>query len=179
MPEWLGKLFDWLKTPAHYFLPVLAASAFGLFAPLPLLEFLGIDFWRIEGKAYLGSAFVISGAVVACHYGAVPLRWLLEKYRLLRSLRATHARLESLTPEEQERLAGYLKENTRTQKFWLEDGVVAGLAHANIIYAAVSQADRDAFPFNIRPWVWDYLQKNPHLVGVKAFNVHKRPNSKS
>lgn len=146
---------------------MLIASGFGLFAPLSFLEFLGISTWRIEGKAYLGSFFIISAAVVVCHYGAIPVRWLWEKYLGVCTVWTLHARLKSLTPDEQERLARYLKENTRTQKFSVEDGTVAGLVHAKIIYRAVSAADYYAVPFNIRPRIWKYLKKNPHLVGIK------------
>jgi hypothetical protein len=175
MIQWIKYILDWLRTPAHYFLPVFAASCFALFAPLKVLEFLGVAFWRIEGKPYLGSAFVISTAVVFCHYSSKLIAWSLNQYHMFLSTRAAHARLKNLTPKEKMLLAGYLKEDTRTQKFWVENGVVAGLQHANIIYPAVSQADGDHFPFNIRPWVWDYLKKNPHLVGIKHDQTSKKP----
>lgn len=157
---------EWLKTPAHYFLPLLAASFFGLFAPLDLMKFIGIEVWRAEGKPYLGSVFVVSLSIVVCFYASEAIKWLIDKYRKYLSIRSAQTRLKSLTPEEQKRLAGYLKDNTRTQQFGVEDGVMFGLAEADIIYPAISQANGDDFPFNIRPWAWEYLNKNPHLVGV-------------
>jgi len=76
MFDWLKYALDWLKTPVHYFLPLLATSIFGLFAPLDLMKSLGIDFWRAEGKPYLGSIFVISLAIVGCHYASQIIKWL-------------------------------------------------------------------------------------------------------
>jgi len=178
MSQWIKNIIEWLRTPGNYFLPVFAASGFVLFAPLQLLKALGIDFWRMEGKPYLGSAFVISAAFVICHYSSISITWGVNKYHMLIAKRAAHARLKDLTPKEKALLAGYLKENTRTQKFWVEDGVVAGLKHANIIYPAVSQADGDHFPFNIRPWVWDYLKKNPHLIGINTRIKHDQSPKK-
>ncbi len=170
--NWLKYALEWLKTPANYFLPILVFSGFGVFAPENLLDTLGIGFWGEQGKPYLGSAFIISASIIGCHYLAVVVEWIRSKYGKFRSIRAAHARLENLTPQEQELLSGYLKENTRTQQFWIKDGVVAGLVHANIIYAAVHQANEDRFPFNIRPWVWDYLKKHPHFVEINH-NIKK------
>ncbi len=173
MWDWLKHFFDWSKVPSYYFLALTIASGFGLFAPHHLLESLGLTFWREEGKFYSGTAFLLSASVASCAYGAILVQWLTKQYHMLSSQWAAQRRLKSLTPKEQELLSGYLKENTRTQELRIEDGIVAGLAHANIIYAAVSQADRYAFPFNIRPWIWDYLKKNPHLVGIESEVKHK------
>lgn len=173
--NWLKLALEWLKTPANYFFPVLVFSGFGLFAPLHLLETLGIEFWRIEGKPYLGSAFIISASIIFCHYLTVITKWGWQKYNVFRSIRAAQTRLKNLTPQEQELLSGYLKEETRTQHFWVEDGIVAGLQHANIIYPAVNQANGNRYPFNIRPWAWDYLHKNPHFIKINHDKNLKKP----
>ena len=138
-----------------------------LFAPFHLLESLGITCWRVQGKPYLGSIFVISLAVVGCHCVAVTAHFAANKYRVLLSRRAAKARLKCLTSEEQNLLAPYLEENTRVQKFSLRNGVVAGLQDAYIIYPAVPQADGYEFPFAIEPWVWKYLKKNPPCWGER------------
>ena len=123
-PDWLKYIFGWLKIPANYFLPILVASAFGLFASDDLLRFLGIAGWRIEGKPYLGSVFIISAAIVGCHSGALVVQWLVPKYKYALIVWGTHKRLKRLTGEEQQLLAGYLKKETRVRNFQMDNGVV-------------------------------------------------------
>src|SRR4030042_3157025 len=105
MIQWIKNIIEWLRTPGNFFLPVFAASGFSLFAPLQLLKTLGIDFWRTEGKHYLGSAFVISAAFVICHYGSISTAWGVDNYHMLIAKRATHTRLKNLTPKEKTLLA--------------------------------------------------------------------------
>ncbi|MBL6987469.1 MAG: superinfection exclusion B family protein [Methylobacter sp.] len=175
MLDWLKHALEWLKTPGYYFLPLLAVSAFGLFAPPDILDQLGITQWRTDGKFYLGSVFVISFAIVAVHYGSQVIQWLSGKYRVFLSHRAAHARLKSLTAEEKEFLSGYLKEETRIQRHFVHSAVAAVLMRDNIIYAAVDEGLFDNFPFTITSWAWEYLHKNPHLVGIKAVTHVNNP----
>ena len=167
MLDWITKhALEWLKTPAHYFLPLLAASFFGLFAPLDLMKSLGIEAWRTEGKFYIGSVFVISLAVVGCHYISEIIKWVINKYSMFLSLWSAKARLKSLTREEKEFLSRYIKEESRVQGHWRNSPIAAVLRADGIIYVAVEQGLVDNFPFTIAPWAWKYLHKNPHLVGI-------------
>ncbi|MBU2802589.1 hypothetical protein HFV02_10085, partial [Acidithiobacillus caldus] len=44
-------------------------------------------------------------------------------------------------------------------------GVVGGLVAEEIIYRSSSMGQFGAyFSYNIQPWAWDYLRKNPHLI---------------
>ncbi len=166
MIEWLKPALEWLQTPAKYFLPLFVASSFGLFAPLDMLNFLGIESWCTEYKFYLGCVFVFSAAVVGCHFGAEIVRWLVKWYEILILRRKAEARLKVLTIEEQRVLAQYLKGNTRTQHFHIDDGIVRGLVESKILYAALREGDIYKFPINMQPWAWAYLKKHPNLVGV-------------
>jgi len=113
MLDWLKHALEWLKTPGYYFLPLLAVSAFGLFAPLDILDQLGITQWRTDGKFYLGSLFVISFAIVFCHYFIMFITWVLKWNNFYRHLRVGHARLKSLTADEQNILRTYLEKRVR------------------------------------------------------------------
>ena len=175
MFDWIKHALEWLKTPALYFLPLLAASTFGLFAPLDMLEFLGIAFWRSEGKPYLGSVFVLSVAVTGVHYCAYVVHWLVEKYRKLLSRRAAQARLKCLTAEEKEFLAWYLDNDSRSHKCWVHNSIASVLHAEQILYIAVEKGPTDAFPFSIYPWVWDHLKKNRHLVQTKGTTNGAKP----
>lgn len=166
MFEWLKPALEWLKTPAHYFLPLLAASFFGLFAPLELLEFLGIAFWRVEGKPYLGSIFVVSVAITGIHYSARIVNWLVGEYREILLLRAAQSRLKSLSAEEKKFLSWYLQNDSHVQTCWVHNSVAATLRSEGIVYVAVEKGMTDKFPFTIQPWAWKYLKKHQHLVAV-------------
>jgi len=164
MELWFLKVISILKTPANYFLPVLTASSFGLFAPERLIHYLGIMQWREELKVYLGSAFVISLCVVVFHYSAVFMLFCIKKYRVRLATKAQIACLESLTFQEKEILAGYFYKKTRTQNLWAGNGVVTGLVERGILYPAATEGFFDSYPFNISPWVWEYFNKNPRMV---------------
>jgi len=166
--EFFKHALEWLKIPAKYFLPVLAASSFGLFAPLDLMKYLGIEFWRTELKPYFGSAFIISFAIVICQYGTEIFQLAVKEYRKFRSRRTAHARLENLTPEENRFLSGYLKDESRVQRCWRYSSVAAVLMDEGVIYIAVDQGIGDHFPFTISPWAWEYLHKHPHLVSIEG-----------
>lgn len=167
MLEWLRPALDWLKTPAKYFLPLLLASAFGLFAPLDAMEFLGIAFWRAEGKPYLGSIFIISLAVTGTHYAAEIVEWLSNKYRKLLALRAAQSSFKYLTPEEKEFLSWYLQNNSVTRPCWIHNTTAAVLRTKGILFVAVEQGPTENFPFTIYPWAWEYLKRHQHLVLVE------------
>lgn len=179
MMGWLTKhALEWLKTPAHYFLPLLAASFFGLFAPLDLLEFLGIAFWRSEGKSYLGAVFVLSAAITGIHYAAAIVHWLVNEYREFRTLRAAQFRLKSLSVEEKNFLSWYLQNDSHVQSCWVHDSTAATLRSEGIIYVAyvaVEKGMTDNFPFTIQPWAWKYLKKNQHLVSVGGNDIGSKP----
>lgn len=176
MFDWLAKhALEWLKTPAHYFLPLLAASFFGLFAPLDFLEFLGIAFWRAEGKPYLGSVFVVSVAVTGAHYAASIVHWLVGKYRVFLSVRAAQARLNCLSSDEKNFLARYLQNDSHVQSCWIHNSIAAVLRTEGIIYVAVEQGMTDSFPFTIYPWAWKYLKKNHHLLVVEGVKRDAKP----
>ncbi len=165
-PDWLKYIFGWLKIPANYFLPILVASAFGLFASDDLLQFIGIAVWRTDGKPYLGSVFIVSLAIVGCHFGTLVVQWLVAKYEYALGILRARKSLKCLSTEEQKVLARYLRGKTRTQLFHIDDGVVRGLVASKILYAALTQGDIYKFPINMQPWAWAYLNKHPELVGV-------------
>lgn len=174
--DWLTKYaLEWLKTPAHYFLPLLAASFFGLFAPLDLLEFLGIAFWRTEGKPYLGTVFVISVAITGIHYSASIVHWLVNEYRELLKLRAAQSRLKFLSVDEKKFLAWYLQNESHVQPCWVHDSIAATLRSEGIVYVAVEKGMTDSFPFTIQPWAWKYLKKHQHLVSANVVDRGAKP----
>lgn len=176
MTDWLKHALEWLKTSPRYFFPVAVASAAILFLPEGFIKPLGLLSLRIESQAYLGAAFLFSSCVIVCDGFLRFVAWARGKYGKRVALRDAIRRLEKLTPKEQELLRLYLEEQTRTQKFNMESGVVAGLVQANILCPAVRQASMYEFPFNIQPWAWDYLNAHPEVVGYKVPQKKPQPS---
>lgn len=174
MTEWLKHALEWLKTSPRYFFPVAVASAAVLFLPEGAIKPLGLTQVRIDYQAYFGAAFLLSFCIIVCD-GLVELfTWGHGKYDGRKALNNAIHRLEHLTPQEQEMLGLYLKDKTRTQEFSMENGVVAGLVQANILYPAVQQASIYEFPFNIQPWAWKHLNAHPELVGFDPVSQPRR-----
>ncbi|MFS0672053.1 super-infection exclusion protein B [Ornithinibacillus sp. 179-J 7C1 HS] len=74
-------------------------------------------------------------------------------------------RLKDLTPEEKAILSFYIIKNTRSQKLNYTNGAVRELEYWKIIYRSSELGNmRSGFSYNIQPWAWEYLKKNPHLV---------------
>jgi hypothetical protein len=122
----------------------------------------------------LGIAFLVSVSVIACDlilklFG-VTAGW----YRKHRALSNCKSRLKHLTSKEKTVLRRYLKEETRTQLFDCEDGVVSGLVAAGILYPAVKVADIFKFPINMEFLVWKYLRSHPELVDVGVKSKHEQ-----
>lgn len=74
--------------------------------------------------------------------------------------------LNNLTNDEFKILSSYIKQNTKTQYLRMEDGVVNGLVQAHIIYRSSNLGDsvKHTWPYNVQPWVWDYLYKHPEIL---------------
>jgi len=73
--------------------------------------------------------------------------------------------LHDLTIEEKELLAEYIDNNTRTTSIKYSNGVAKELESSMVIRRASNMAHyHDVFPYNIQPWAWEYLSKNPELL---------------
>ena len=83
----------------------------------------------------------------------------------LRKVYLWKKRLRDLTPKEKQILSAYLAEDTRTQNLHINDGIVRGLEREKILIRVSGLSiEHTAFPYNIQPWVWNFLRKNPHLL---------------
>ena len=109
----------------------------------------------IAGAALLGLVGIVADV------GAfIRLKWLSRKLGNLRE-----ARLHDLTPAEKQILCGYILANQRTQYFHMEDGVPMGLVSEKILFVSTTMGSvLHGFAFNIQPWAWEYLSKNPDLI---------------
>ena len=73
--------------------------------------------------------------------------------------------LKSLSGKEKEILRSYINENTKTRYFNMSDGVINGLVTQDILSLPSRLSRRGyVFAYNIKPWAWEYLKENKHLL---------------
>ena len=74
--------------------------------------------------------------------------------------------LENLSKDEKELLREYIDNDTKTRNFSYRNGVAMGLKSCNILFISsnLSRGPRLMFPFNIQPWAWEMLKRNPKYL---------------
>jgi hypothetical protein len=151
-------LMKWLDPKAVAFLGLCALVV--LLLPETWAGWLGFSGFRRVHRVWFGGAVV--GSVVYLFLGG--LRAGYRRFLEYREDRQIRQRLHKLTPYEKAVLRGYIVGQTRTQYFGVTDGIVAGLVAEGILFRPGAMGSPDRFPFNIYPWVWDYLNEHPELL---------------
>ncbi len=122
---------------------------------------------RLSRRNFLYSALA---ARRLCHLGG---RWfsakvrysLFSKRKAQQSLRAKQESLRNLTPDEKAYLVPYIRDQSNTQYFQLEDGISNGLVAKQILYRAANIGSlMTGWAFNLQPWVREYLAANPDVL---------------
>ena len=143
-----------------------------LFMPPQFLEQLGLTALVKEHRTYIGSALLISLALLLAHLlvGVWTLAKLAytkrqDKRKSAELKKVKLDMLSKLTAEEKGYLVPYIIEGQNTQYFSMEDGVVGGLTAKNILYRASNISARwTTFAFNMQPWAREHLEQNPQLL---------------
>jgi hypothetical protein len=157
---------EWLKISSVHLLAIAFSVGVLLFAPVEFLDLIGVTRFVNGFRMWIGFAFLISAALLLARAGASVFRDATLRVRQRWILKRRQRRLHQLTPSEKRALAGYIADDTRTQYFQLEDGVIQGLAAECVIARAASVGSIiSGFAYNIQPWAWDYLKLHPQLLG--------------
>jgi hypothetical protein len=162
-----SKIFDWIKLSSRQVLAAAIATALFLFLPDHLAKALGLAGIRELLRPVAGAILLISIGVLIAHAAWTFGGWLRAQLHRASIRRRAIRRLNDLTIAEQEFLKPYLLDDTRSRVASVSDGVARELRQEGILRVS-SQISTilDRFPYNIQPWAWDYLIKNPHLVDV-------------
>ena len=74
--------------------------------------------------------------------------------------------LSNLSKDEKRILKEYIDKDTKTNYYSKFDGVVGGLEKSKVLYVSsnLGQGPGAMFPFNIQPWAWEMLKKNPKYL---------------
>ena len=158
---------DWVKLSPRYLLPICIFTGFVVFAPPNVLSFFGLTEFVSTYRAYFGSAFLLSAALVASSACIAFYGWLKRKHRERATREYRHRRLRQLTEDEKAILRGYIEDQTRTQNLSMSDGRVGQLVREKILIRSSSLGTfADFFAFNIQPWAWEYLNEHPELLNL-------------
>ena len=160
-----SKVVDWIKLSPRHYVAVALASAVLLFLPDSPLTTIGLDHFRATYRGWIGAAFLLSLALLVSHPLAVLWGQVTSWWSDRQLIRHGLQRLRQLTPSEKRILRQYIGENTRSQTLNFMDGVVNGLVQAGILYQSSNVGTMDGdFAYNVQPWAWEQLQKNPSLL---------------
>jgi len=160
----ITKILDGIKLPTRYLFSIAVATGFVLFAPIATLNQLGLTATVNQFRGYIGGIFILAASLVSTSWLIAVYQSLSLRAKAQKNIKRLQERLHKLTPDEAAELFKFINEQTRTQYFSITDGVIGGLEAENIIYKSNNVGDLDAWAYNIQPWAWDYLNKNPQLL---------------
>jgi len=183
----LSKLVDWIKLSPKYLLPISLVCGFLLLANELLLEKFGLKELVGNLRPWIGIIFLLTTSLIAVDVMYLVAGWIKLAYTNSRKMKFRLNRLKKLTTEEKDILLGYIIQNTRTQFFPINDGVVRGLESESIIYQSSNVGDVDSWSFNVQPWAWQMVKKHFNEIfseeEVNEFNsdtsVAKRSRQRS
>jgi hypothetical protein len=156
----ITKLIDIRKLPPHVWAGVALASAFVLFCPDDLAARLGADGLRAAHRPLLGGALVVCSTVLA----SMMLGWAWQTTVSTLQIRKAMRDLHRLPPDQKRVLRLYIERDVSTGHFELQDGVARGLEAQGLIFRASDTGNvLTGFPFNIQPWVREYLKTHPEV----------------
>jgi hypothetical protein len=166
----VGKLIDWVKSPATTAVGVLGSLFFlyGIprFFPTEAKPMAPYRMWAVCVLTVSLAGFVVSS--VRRIIEVARARWVNRKRREDRK-----RVLYSLTPEQQFILALYLQEQSTTQYFAYDHGVVHSLINSEILYVTTPFVTHGQMSFTMPLEVYEFLSRNPVLL------ARRRPPSAS
>ncbi len=163
-----SKIVDWIKLSPKYLFAIAIITGFLLFAPTGILSRLGLASITSHYRAFIGVLFLISSILFLVHPLATFFELISTRVMTKMLVRDQQKDLSELTESEKEILRGYIYNKTQSQNLSPLDGVTAGLEAKRIIYRAANIGQIHQFPYNIQPWAWKYLNKNPELLASSS-----------
>ena len=110
--------------------------------------------------------------VLICSFAGL-LTYPIEKSWKLAALRFSEKResarrisvLRALTKEERKALQAYTQRGTRTARWNIDSGVIAGLVSRDVLWRSQKYGSQiGGFAFNISDWAWNYLAEHPECI---------------
>jgi hypothetical protein len=159
------QVFDWLKLSGKQAFILCLITSIMLFSGDELLTNLGLVKAKESLQLWIGLVWLVSISILLAEIIYPACKWVSQKIKTSMNLKRYQKRLHELTIDEKELLSEYIDRNTRTTSIKYSNGVAKELESAMVIRRASNMAHHyDVFPYNIQPWAWEYLTKNPELL---------------
>jgi hypothetical protein len=159
------QVFDWLKLSGKQAFILCVITSIMLFTGDELLSKLALVEAKKSLQIWIGLVWLMSVSILLAEIIFPTFKWILQKIKRHFNLKEYQQRLHDLTIEEKELLSEYIDKNTRTTSIEYSNGVAKELESAMVIRRASNLSHyHNMFPYNIQPWAWDYLTKNPQLL---------------
>jgi len=123
----ISKVISIFKLPVKVNASILLVSGVLLFAPTSFISKLGLAFFKGKSNLYIGIIFLSSTTIVLISIGDIFLKYFKQKIKNHNQKKIYFAFLKSLSPTEKKILNQYFDEQSTTQYFEIEDGIVNGL----------------------------------------------------
>lgn len=174
----LSKLIDFIKlSPLYLFAISISTGVLIYLDNSPIVIKMGLSNIANNYRFWFGLTFLISTSLLIVHAIKFIYLSIINLKDNYNNKKIRIERLKNLTPKEKNILANYFSGNTRSQTLDYTDGTVRELELMQIIYRSSEVSRIGAkFSYNIQPWAWDYLKKNPDLYMFKIdeVNLQKR-----
>ncbi|MEE3718125.1 superinfection exclusion B family protein [Tumidithrix elongata RA019] len=157
-----------LQASPYVILGITIASGISLFAPISILESLGIVDLLANNRSWIGGTFLLSISILLSMIIVNGIKLITPALIKNWNVRQYRKELSVLSPPEKQILVEYIRKNTTTLPQRMQDGVVGGLVAKNILYWAsnIGHPGSTMFDCNIQPWVWERLHRRPELVDL-------------
>ena len=158
------KFIEWIKLKPLYLFALAVLSGLLLFLPETILINIGINQITTQYQQWIGILFVFSfifwGVYIIDEARKIIISWWKNK----KIMKQRQKYLKNLTKEEKEILHAYIHKNTKTNYYKLDNGIVSGLVHNEILYLSTQAFHPSSVPYNMQPWAWEYLNENTELL---------------
>jgi len=132
-------------------------SAFLLFSPERILEKLSLNALIQNYRPWIAIVLVATSTLILVTIADGIIKLLKRWWRRRCFHIGIQEKLDNLTEQEKQILRPYIYDQTKTQKFGLDNGVVQGLVSAGVLYRSVKAGNPLSWPHNINEHAWNYL----------------------
>lgn len=154
MSEWLAKIVEFLKLPIRYFWVLLIVSGLGLFLPSDWLKTFGTQKLAEEYRPWLGTAFLVSFAVLAITSVETTVTHIRRKWHKRRLIVESKEAIRHLGPKEKAILREFFIQEQDAIQLPIDQAMVAGLITKGILVQIGQYGERSLagllFPLSIR-----------------------------
>ncbi|MEI6326807.1 MAG: super-infection exclusion protein B [Candidatus Roizmanbacteria bacterium] len=163
--EFTKNFLEWIKLKPRHLISLFAVSVLLLFLPQHILGLVALDSPVTNYRWIVGIVCIYSGISLLTDILIKLYMWVYRKFKIREKYINLYRELDHLSPEEKSIIREFISKETKTLYLDKESGVVGSLELSKIIYSGSSiGTDLNSWPYNLQPWAWEYIHKNPKVI---------------